>query len=165
MSRYIDKEALVAAVKASQSLSDEQKADIIELIRTKKKYGLVWEDSPELAEQELKTKLPILREVAERRILNDSEVEHYPNHVLIEGENLQALIALTYTHAGMVDVIYIDPPYNTGNKDFVYNDSFIGEDDEYRHSKWLSFMERRLKIAKTLLSDKGVIFISIDDNE
>ena len=165
MSRYIDKEALVAAVKASQSLSDEQKADIIELIRTKKKYGLVWEDSPELAEQELKTKLPILREVAERRILNNSEVEHYPNHVLIEGENLQALIALTYTHAGMVDVIYIDPPYNTGNKDFVYNDSFIGEDDEYRHSKWLSFMERRLKIAKTLLSDKGVIFISIDDNE
>lgn len=165
MSRYIDKEALVAAVKASQSLSDEQKADIIELIRTKKKYGLVWEDSPELAEQELKTKLPILREVAERRILNDSEVEHYPNHVLIEGENLQALIALTYTHVGMVDVIYIDPPYNTGNKDFVYNDSFIGEDDEYRHSKWLSFMERRLKIAKTLLSDKGVIFISIDDNE
>ena len=165
MSRYIDKEALVAAVKASQSLSDEQKADIIELIRTKKKYGLVWEDSPELAEQELKTKLPILREVAERRILNNSEVEHYPNHVLIEGENLQALIALTYTHAGMVDVIYIDPPYNTGNKDFVYNDSFIGEDDEYRHSKWLSFMEKRLKIAKKLLSDKGVIFISIDDNE
>ena len=165
MSRHIDKEALVAAVKASQSLSDEQKADIIELIRTKKKYGLVWEDSPELAEQEMKTKLPILREVAERRILNDTEAEHYPNHVLIEGENLQALIALTYTHAGMIDVIYIDPPYNTGNKDFVYNDSFIGEDDEYRHSKWLSFMERRLKIAKTLLSDKGVIFISIDDNE
>ena len=155
----------MAAIKQSQELSDEQKADIIELIRIQKKYGLVWEDSPELAEQELKNKLPILREVEDRRINNDTGSEHYPNHILIEGENLQALIALTYTHAGRVDVIYIDPPYNTGNKDFVYNDSFIGEDDEYRHSKWLSFMEKRLKIAKTLLSERGVIFISIDDNE
>jgi adenine-specific DNA-methyltransferase len=165
MSRHIDKEALVAAIKQSQELSDEQKADILELISTKKKYGLVWEDSNEDAYEELKTKLPILREVENRRILNDTESEHYPNHLLIEGENLQALVALTYTHAGMIDVIYIDPPYNTGNKDFIYNDSFIGEDDEYRHSKWLSFMERRLKIAKKLLSDKGVIFISIDENE
>lgn len=165
MSRHIDKEALVAAIKQSQELSDEQKADILELISTKKKYGLVWEDSNEDAYEELKTKLPILREVENRRILNDTESEHYPNHILIEGENLQALVALTYTHAGMIDVIYIDPPYNTGNKDFIYNDSFIGEDDEYRHSKWLSFMERRLKIAKKLLSDKGVIFISIDENE
>lgn len=165
MSRHIDKEALVAAIKQSQELSDEQKADILELISIKKKYGLVWEDSNEDAYEELKTKLPILREVVNRRILNDTESEHYPNHILIEGENLQALVALTYTHAGMIDVIYIDPPYNTGNKDFIYNDSFIGEDDEYRHSKWLSFMERRLKIAKTLLSEKGVIFISIDDNE
>ena len=62
-------------------------------------------------------------------------------------------------------MIYIDPPYNTGNKDFVYNDSFVDREDTYRHSKWLSFMSRRLKIAKQLLSDKGVIFISIDDNE
>ena len=165
MSRHIDKEALVAAIKQSQGLSDEQKADLLELISTKKKYGLVWEDSNEDAYEELKTKLPILREVENRRILNDTESEHYPNHLLIEGENLQALVALTYTHAGMIDVIYIDPPYNTGNKDFIYNDSFIGEDDEYRHSKWLSFMEMRLKIAKKLLSDKGVIFISIDENE
>ena len=61
--------------------------------------------------------------------------------------------------------MYLDPPYNTGNKDFVYNDSYIDSEDSYRHSKWLSFMEKRLKIAKTLLSEKGVIFISIDDNE
>ncbi len=165
MSRHIDKEALVAAIKQSQEVSDEQKADILELISTKKKYGLVWEDSIEDAYEELKNKQPILREVENRRILNDTDSVHYPNHILIEGENLQALVALTYTHAGTIDVIYIDPPYNTGNKDFVYNDSYIDSEDSYRHSKWLSFMEKRLRIAKSLLSEKGVIFISIDDNE
>lgn len=89
----------------------------------------------------------------------------YPNHVIIEGDNLEALTTLAYTHAGKIDVIYIDPPYNTGNKDFIYNDSFVDSEDSYRHSKWLSFMSRRLRIAKKLLSDRGVIFISIDDNE
>jgi adenine-specific DNA-methyltransferase len=84
---------------------------------------------------------------------------------LIEGDNLHALTALTFTHEGKVDVIYIDPPYNTGNKDFKYNDSFVDKEDSYRHSKWLSFMDKRLRIAKRLLSDTGAIFISIDDNE
>ena len=88
-----------------------------------------------------------------------------PNHILIEGDNLHALTALTFTHEGRIDVIYIDPPYNTGNKDFKYNDSFVDREDSYRHSKWLSFMDKRLRLAKRLLSDKGVIFISIDDNE
>ena len=74
-------------------------------------------------------------------------------------------VSLAYTHEGKIDVIYIDPPYNTGNKDFIYNDSYVDKEDTYRHSKWLSFMSRRLKIAKKLLSDRGVIFISIDDNE
>lgn len=104
-----------------------------------------------------------LLEVPERAIISDNA--EAPNHILIEGDNLEALTALSYTHAGMIDVIYIDPPYNTGNKDFVYNDSFVDKEDGYRHSKWLSFMNKRLKIAKNLLSDKGVIFISIDDNE
>lgn len=89
----------------------------------------------------------------------------FPNHTLIEGDNLHALTALTFTHENKIDVIYIDPPYNTGNKDFKYNDSFVDREDAYRHSKWLSFMDKRLRIAKRLLSDKGVIFISIDDNE
>ena len=62
-------------------------------------------------------------------------------------------------------MIYIDPPYNTGNKDFSYNDSFVDREDSFRHSKWLSFISKRLEIAKTLLKDTGVIFISIDDNE
>ncbi len=70
-----------------------------------------------------------------------------------------------YTHEGKIDIIYIDPPYNTGNNDFIYNDSYVDKEDSYRHSKWLSFMSRRLRIAKKLLSDYGVIFISIDDNE
>ncbi|MEI7526798.1 MAG: site-specific DNA-methyltransferase, partial [Mariniphaga sp.] len=88
-----------------------------------------------------------------------------PNHILIEGDNLHALTALSFTHEGMIDVIYIDPPYNTGNKDFKYNDSYVDKEDSYRHSKWLSFMDKRLYLAKRLLNDKGVIFISIDDNE
>jgi adenine-specific DNA-methyltransferase len=83
-------------------------------------------------------------------------------HILIEGDNYHALTALNYTHAGKIDVIYIDPPYNTGNKDFVYNDSFVDKEDAYRHSKWLSFMAARLELAKNLLKDTGVIFISID---
>jgi len=87
------------------------------------------------------------------------------NHALIEGDNLHALTVLNYTHANKIDVIYIDPPYNTGNKDFKYNDSFVDKEDGYRHSKWLSFMAKRLRLTKNLLSDKGVIFISIDDNE
>lgn len=165
MSRHIDKEALVAAVMSSTELDNEQKSQLIRLIREQKKYGLVWEDSTEDAWEKMKTSIPVLKEVNDKRILNDKDGEHYPNHAIIEADNLHALIALTYTHAGMIDVIYIDPPYNTGNKDFVYNDSFIGEDDAYRHSKWLSFMEKRLQIAKTLLSERGVIFISIDDNE
>lgn len=165
MSRHIDKEALVTAVMSSTELDNEQKSQLIRLIREQKKYGLVWEDSTEDAWEKIKYFIPVLKEDETKRILNDKDGEHYPNHAIIEADNLHALIALTYTHAGMIDVIYIDPPYNTGNKDFVYNDSFIGEDDAYRHSKWLTFMEKRLQIAKTLLSEKGVIFISIDDNE
>lgn len=96
---------------------------------------------------------------------NHSSDNRAVNHTLIEGDNLHALTALTFTHENKIDVIYIDPPYNTGNKDFKYNDSFVDKEDSYRHSKWLSFMDKRLRIAKRLLSDKGVIFISIDDNE
>jgi adenine-specific DNA-methyltransferase len=75
---------------------------------------------------------------------------------LIEGDNLHALTALTFTHEGTIDVIYIDPPYNTGNKDFKYNDTFVDKEDSYRHSKWLSFMSKRLEIAKCSLNDKSV---------
>lgn len=90
-------------------------------------------------------------------------------HFLIEGDNLHSLKLLEKTHRNAVDIIYIDPPYNTGNKEdkdfFRYNDEFIDKNDGFRHSKWLSFMHKRLKIAKNLLNSNGFIFISIDDNE
>lgn len=162
MSGRIDKAELISKLKTLEGLTHDEKASLIGLLRLQKKYGLVWEDKPEDVERLLEEQLPVLNEVAERAILNEADA---PNHILIEGDNLHALTALSYTHAGKIDVIYIDPPYNTGNRDFVYNDSFVDSEDAYRHSKWLSFMYKRLKIAKKLLSDKGVIFISIDDNE
>lgn len=159
----MDKIALKNKIRELEGLTNDEKAALLELLNKQKKYGLVWEDKPEDVEERLRDELPVLKEVKERFI--SSEDPEAPNHILIEGDNLEALTALTYTHAGKIDVIYIDPPYNTGNKDFIYNDSFVDSEDSFRHSKWLSFMNKRLKLAKGLLSDKGVIFISIDDNE
>lgn len=159
----INKQELIGKIHQIEGLSNDEKSALIELLKTHKKYGLVWEDKPEEVEERLREELPVLTEVKDRAIISD--VPDAPNHILIEGDNLEALTALSYTHAGKIDVIYIDPPYNTGNKDFVYNDSFVDSEDSFRHSKWLSFMNKRLKLAKGLLSDKGIIFISIDDNE
>ena len=163
MSRHIDKAELISKLQTLEGLTGDERSSLIGLLREHKKYGLVWEDKPEDVEERLREELPVLREVKDKAILSNEP--NAPNHILIEGDNLEALTALSYTHEGKIDVIYIDPPYNTGNKDFVYNDSFVDTEDSYRHSKWLSFMSKRLKIAKKLLSDKGVIFISIDDNE
>ena len=119
----INKQELIGKIHGIEGLSNEEKSALIELLRTHKKYGLVWEDKPENVEERLREELPVLTEVKERAII--SKDPEAPNHILIEGDNLEALTALTYTHAGKIDVIYIDPPYNTGNKDFVYNDTFI----------------------------------------
>lgn len=159
----MNKYELAKKITQLDGLTNEEKASLVELLRSQKKYGLVWEDKPEEIETRLVDELPVLTEVPERAIVSDAP--DAPNHILIEGDNLEALTALAYTHEGKIDVIYIDPPYNTGNKDFVYNDSFVDREDGYRHSKWLSFMNKRLQIAKSLLSSGGVIFISIDDNE
>ena len=163
MKNLIDKSELISKLQTLEGLTNDERSSLIGLLREHKKYGLVWEDKPEDVEERLRESLPVLREVKDKAILSDEP--DAPNHILIEGDNLEALTALSYTHEGKIDVIYIDPPYNTGNKDFVYNDSFVDSEDSYRHSKWLSFMNKRLKIAKKLLSDKGVIFISIDENE
>jgi len=128
-------------------------------VRTKK-YGLVFEEHKERVDVELEKNLPVLSEDKRRFIDNGGEL-----NFLIEGDNLAALKLLEKTHKGKIDLIYIDPPYNTGNKDFVYNDSYVDATDTFRHSKWLSFMKKRLEIARQLLCPRGVIFISIDDKE
>lgn len=133
-------------------------------LKKRKKYGLVWEDKPELFDAQSQNALPVLVEKGGK--FNDIIFDKNDDfNILIEGDNYHALSVLKYTHRNKIDVIYIDPPYNTGNKDFIYNDHFIDKEDTFRHSKWLSFMSKRLKLAKSLLKNDGVIFISIDDNE
>lgn len=126
------------------------------------KYGLVWdkEKEPEQIVVDCDKYIPVLDEIKEKSINNDGQ-----ENILIEGDNFHSLSVLNYTHKESIDVIYIDPPYNTGNKDFIYNDKFVNVDDGYRHSKWLNFMQKRLKLARTLLKEDGIIMISIDDNE
>jgi len=124
------------------------------------KYGLVFEEHREKIDEILEDHLPVLTEEKDLFVGNGGEM-----NFLLEGDNLASLQLLEKTHKGKIDVIYIDPPYNTGNKDFIYDDDFVDSADSFRHSKWLSFMEKRLRIARELLSEKGVIFISIDDNE
>lgn len=130
---------------------------------TSKKYGLVWEEHEEEVDVKMQTHIPVFTEVEEKEIVGDPESERY--NFLLEGDNLHSLKLLEKTHKGKVDVIYIDPPYNTGHKDFVYDDAFVDRQDGYAHSKWISFMEKRLRIAHVLLKAAGTIFISIDDNE
>ncbi|MUP58790.1 site-specific DNA-methyltransferase [Veillonellaceae bacterium M2-4] len=127
-----------------------------------KKYGLVWEKHEEEVDRMMQDNIPVFTEVKEREIKATDENSY---NFLLEGDNLHSLKLLEKTHAGKIDVIYIDPPYNTGNKDFIYDDAFVDKNDGYAHSKWLSFMSERLEIAKRLLSDDGVIFINIDENE
>jgi len=138
----------------------------------KQRYGLVWMDVPEAFEDDVENKLPILKEVPELAIKNNDGKQ---THILIEGDNYHALTCLNYTHKGKIDVIYIDPPYNTGSDGFRYKDKRIldkfpdgtevPKDNPFRHSYWLSFMQKRLDLVRDLLSKNGVVFISIDDNE
>lgn len=153
MSKYenLSKEELLALV---QKQEEELK---------RKKYGLMWERErePEKVVLDCANYLPILASVQSKTITTKTNEDN----ILIEGDNYHALSVLSYTHKEKIDVIYIDPPYNTGNKDFIYNDRFVEKEDKYRHSKWLNFMEKRLLLARDLLKETGVIFISIDDNE
>lgn len=154
---------LMEQARRDSKLEDIPKLEkLIELVDSKR-YGLVWEEHAELVEEEMKTKIPVFIEDYSRKIEGNPSTSDY--NFLLEGDNLHSLHLLSKTHSGMIDVIYIDPPYNTGNKDFIYNDKIVDKTDVYSHSKWLSFMSKRLEIAKELLSDNGVIFISIDDNE
>src|SRR3989338_4570623 len=159
----------------------EELVDELETLK-KKKYGLVWDkkNSQEVLdafvnwenvpENFVPKQFPVLKEIKNKEIETDKAK---PVNLLFEGDNYHSLAVLNFTHQNEVDVIYIDPPYNTGNKDFIFNDTFlekkgpkfVEKEDPWRHSKWLSFMEKRLWLAKNILKNTGVIFISIDDNE
>lgn len=146
------------------NLEKEDLVKIIEKLEARKKYGLIWDEEKvkEQFEKDAVNALPILKEIKGKEIKTNSDE---PINILIEGDNYHALSVLNFTHQSKVDVIYIDPPYNTGQKDFKYNDQWVEQDDVYRHSKWLTFISKRLRLAKNLLKEDGIIFISIDDNE
>src|SRR3989339_1549787 len=145
-------------------LNKEDLIKIVQKLESRKKYGLIWDEEKvkEQFEKDAEGALPVLKEIKGKEI---TDKNGGPINILIEGDNYHALSVLNFTHQGKIDVIYIDPPYNTGKEDFKYNDKWIDEDDAYKNSKWLSFMNKRLKLASNLLKDDGVIFISIDDNE
>ena len=125
-----------------------------------KKYGLVYEKHKENIDEILETNIPVFIEDQSLFVDNGGEM-----NFLLEGDNLASLNLLVKTHKDKIGVVYIDPPYNTGNEDFIYNDDMVDSTDEYRHSKWLSFMCNRLCLAKKLMKDGSLIFISIDENE
>ena len=128
-----------------------------------KKYGLVWESHEEAVDVKMQTHIPVFTEDTEKELTAVTDGDY---NFLLEGDNLHSLYLLEKTHKGRIDVIYIDPPYNTGGKnDFRYDDCIVDSNDAFHHSKWCSFMTKRLELARRLLSDKGLIFISIDDNE
>ncbi len=130
----------------------------------KYKYGLVWneEKEPEQVVLDCQNKIPILKEDKTKAIMTD---KNKPVNILIEGDNYHALSVLNYTHKNKIDVIYIDPPYNTGAKDWKYNNNYVDINDLYRHSKWLNMMSKRLRITKDLLKENGVLICTIDKNE
>ena len=168
--KKIQEEGLVTSIvkktagknKDYSQYSKERLITELNKLKKQKKFGLVWEEKTEDVVEQCKKEAPILKHIKERTIKTDKDS---PNNILIEGDNYHALQVLNYTHKGKIDVIYIDPPYNTGNEDWKYNDNIVDSTDEYRHSKWLSMMEKRLRLAKNLLSKSGAIFISINDNE
>lgn len=148
-----------------KNITDEEALTNLSMIEnelTKKKYGLIWEEHEERVDKELETQIPTFEEVKDKEIVSNPEDKF---NFLLEGDNLHSLYLLEKTHKELIDVIYIDPPYNTGNNDFKYSDTFVNKEDCYRHSKWLSFLARRLDIAYKLLKQGGIICISIDDNE
>lgn len=147
----------------ADNYDDYSKEQLLRLLRERDRrpnFGLVWE------RDEIEHDLSVNNDFVALDWDADLSCGDGPqDNLIIEGDNFDALRTLRMTHAGRVKCIYIDPPYNTGNRDFIYNDRFIDKDDSYRHSKWLEFMYRRLELAKELLTEDGVIFVSINDIE
>lgn len=153
-----------------QKIKDEHRDDDDMLIAlgeieselTSKKYGLVWEQHEEAVDVMMRDNIPVFTEAPEREI---TAAPGQGYNFILEGDNLHSLHLLTKTHRGKIDVIYIDPPYNTKNKDFIYDDKRIDSTDGFQHSKWISFMAERLRIAGDLLSKNGIMAISIGYHE
>ena len=165
------REDLLAKIKAIRTYiatapQDENTANLLAYLSElekdvgAKKYGLVFEEHREEIDEVLSTHTPVLTEDGSLFIDNGGQM-----NFLVEGDNLASLQLLEKTHKGKIDLIYIDPPYNTLSEGFIYSDVQIDKTDMFQHSKWSSLIHNRLKYAKKLLSEKGVIFISIDDNE
>lgn len=165
------REDLLAKIKAIRTYiatapQDENTANLLAYLSElekdvgAKKYGLVFEEHREEIDEVLATHTPVLTEDGSLFIDNGGQM-----NFLIEGDNLASLQLLEKTHKGKIDLIYIDPPYNTGNQDFIYDDCYVDTEDGFRHSKWISFMTKRLYAARSLLTEKGVIFIQISDIE
>ena len=151
------------SVSISELTKEELVQEVLRLrskLKKKNAFGLVFERQTEDAILNRKATIPVLVENKKKLVNNGGE-----DNLLLIGDNLDSLTCLLETHRGKIDVIYIDPPYNTGSENFIYNDKYVNPEDSFRHSKWLSFMEARLSLSKELLSDNGVIFVSIDDNE
>ncbi|MDO8437174.1 MAG: site-specific DNA-methyltransferase [Nitrosomonadaceae bacterium] len=151
------------------SLNEQQLRRLLVEHLTKQKLGLYWEASAIERDAALNANLVLPRLVAEwsyspsvrgERVEPQAAVHR---NLIIEGDNFDSLRLLRATHAGKIRVIYIDPPYNTGNKDWVYNDHYVGANDRWRHSQWLEFLYRRLTLARDLLTPDGVILVSIND--
>jgi len=142
--------------------SKDELVEEVKKLSKRKKYGLVWEESLEDVVEQCKSELPVLTEAKDREVMTDKK---NPTHILIEGDNYHTLSVLNYTHKGKVDVIYIDPPYNTGAKDWKYNNHYVDTNDAFRHSKWICMMQHRMRLAKNLLKKDGILLTAIDDNE
>ena len=148
--------------KTIEEYSKEELVELVKALRKRKKYGLVWEAKPEEVVDQCRRELPVFEEVQERAI---EKADGKPTNLIIEGDNYHALSVLNYTHAGKVDVIYIDPPFNTGSRDWKYNNDYVEKDDPWKHTKWVSMMYQRLVLAKNLLKKDGALIVAIDDYE
>lgn len=162
----LKREKMLATISdIKKNISDEEilaNLSIIENELNKKKYGLIWEEHEERVDKELKSQIPTFEEIKNKEIISNPEQKF---NFLLEGDNLHSLYLLEKTHKGKIDLIIIDPPYNRGENDFIYDDRIIDKNDTFKHSKWLSFMNRRLEIARKLLKSDGIIIINIDEHE
>lgn len=162
MAKKIDKQALRMKIQ-ELDIDNELKSQLLDAVSEKKTFGLVWEEKEEEAQERLRKELPVFVEDESKRIVNSDDA---PNHIVIEGDNLHALTALTFSYEGTFDIVYIDPPYNTGATAWKYNNDYVDKDDTYRHSKWLTMMRNRIVIAKKLLNrDNSCLIVTIDEIE